>query len=80
MKAALLKYKVSLIFHFSAPLNDGNKPSLCNILLRPYLEWRQKHLDLMGPLKREIHVALIPPARAQEPHGDKTNKGNNHLK
>ena len=43
--------------HFSAPLNDGNKPILCNILLRPYFEWRQKHLDLMGPLKRDIHVA-----------------------
>ena len=80
MKAALLKYKVFLILHFSASLNDVNKPILCSILLRPYFKWRQKRVDLMGPLKREIHVAEISPARAQEPHGDKTNKGNNHFK
>ena len=52
MKAALLKYKVFLILHFSAPLNDGNKPILCSILVRPYFKWRQKHLDL-GPVYME---------------------------
>ena len=57
MRAALLQYKVFFISHFSASLNGGNKPILCSILLRPYFERRQKHLDLMGPLKREIHVA-----------------------